>query len=130
MAMRQYSAYIPDKMNLVGNVANYWRTFKRDFLNYSITSRLSKEVNTEYQTSDLGVGNWEFFVCLFVCLFVCFLATIGQDLFDIYDGLEFDNEEDKMVLEIVMKILKDFFVGETHEAFESYKFHLRKQEPT
>ena len=26
------------------------------------------------------------------------------------------------------KKLEDFFVGETHEAFESYKFHLRKQE--
>ena len=27
-----------------------------------------------------------------------------------------------------MKKLEDFFVGDTHEAFESYKFHLRKQE--
>ena len=26
------------------------------------------------------------------------------------------------------KKLEDFFVGETHEAFESYKFHIRKQE--
>ena len=49
---------------------------------------------------------------------------------DIYDGLEFDNEEDRMDLEIVMKRFEDFFVGETHKAFESYKFHLRKQEPT
>ena len=35
-----------------------------------------------------------------------------------------------MDLEIVMKKLEDFFAGETHEAFESYEFHLRKQEPT
>ena len=84
---------------------------KHNFFNYSIASRLSKEVDTEYQTS-------------------VFLATIGQDVFDIYDGLEFDNEEDKMDLEIVMKKLEDFFAGETHEAFESYKFHHWKQEPT
>ena len=35
-----------------------------------------------------------------------------------------------MDLEIVIKKLEDFFVGETHEAFESYKFHLWKQKPT
>ena len=87
------------------------RMFKCNFLNYSIANRLLKEVDTEYQTS-------------------VFLATIGQDVFDIYDGLEFDKEEDKMDLEIVMKKLEDFFTGETHKVFESYKFHLRKQEPT
>ena len=54
-------------MSFVENVINNWRTFKRNFLNYSIARRLSKEVNTEYQTS-------------------VFLATIGQDVFDIYDG--------------------------------------------
>ena len=55
---------------------------------------------------------------------------IGQDVFEIYYGLEFDHEEDKMDLEIVMKKLEDFFMGKTHEVFELYKFHLRKQEPT
>ena len=51
--MRQYSANVPspEKMSLVGVVAKNWRTFKRNLLNYSLTSRLSKEVDTEYQTS-------------------------------------------------------------------------------
>ena len=35
-----------------------------------------------------------------------------------------------MDVEIVMNKLENLFVGETHEAFESYKFHLRKQEPS
>ena len=73
-------------MSWVGNVANNWRTFKRIFLSYSIEIRPSKEADTEYQTS-------------------VFLATIGQDLFDIYNELEFDNEKDKINLEIVMKKL-------------------------
>ena len=51
-------------------------------------------------------------------------------MFDIYNGLEFYHEEDKMDLEIIMNKWKDFFVGKTHEAFESYKFHLRKQKPS
>ncbi|KAG1671242.1 Transposon Ty3-I Gag-Pol polyprotein [Nymphon striatum] len=29
-----------------------------------------------------------------------------------------------------MQRFEEFFVGETHEAFESYKFHMRKQEPS
>ena len=51
--MRQYSANIPppEKMSLVGNVANNCGTFKRIFLNNSIASRLSKKADIEYQTS-------------------------------------------------------------------------------
>ena len=50
MAMRQYSANIPppEKMSLVGNVANNWLKFKRNFLNCSIASRLSKEADTDF----------------------------------------------------------------------------------
>ena len=67
MAMRQYSANIPppEKTSLVGNIANNSQTFKLNFFNYSIASRLSKEANTEYQTS-------------------VFLAMIGQGVFNIY----------------------------------------------
>ena len=84
--MRQSSVNVPPpgKRSLVGNVANNWRTFKRNFYHYSIASKLSKEADTKYQAS-------------------VFLAAIDQDVFDIYDGLEFVYEEDKMDLEIVMK---------------------------
>ena len=51
--MRQYPANIPppEKMSLVRDIANNLQTFKRNFLNNSIASRLSKKVDTEYQTS-------------------------------------------------------------------------------
>ena len=77
MAIKQYSPNIPppEKMTLFGNVANNWRTFKREFLVYSIVNRLSKKIETS-----------------------AFLTTIGQDVFDIYDGSEFDNEEYKIDL--------------------------------
>ena len=60
MAMRQYSANIPppEKMSLVKSVANNWRTFKRNFLNYSIASRLSKAVDSKYQTSVIFGNYW------------------------------------------------------------------------
>ena len=40
-------------------------------------------------------------------------------MFDIYDGLELDNEEDKMDLEIVMNKL-GFFEGETYRRRDGY----------
>lgn len=91
MDIKQFSANIPPskRISLVGNVANNWRNFKQDFLNYSIASRLSREADTSYQTS-------------------VFLATIGEDSYDIYEGLKFNSEENKTDLEKVMKF-KDFF---------------------
>ena len=83
MAMRQYSANIPppEKMSLVGNVTINWRMFKCNFF---------KLLNSE-QTLE-GGQYW-------ISDFIFFWAMIGQDVFDIYDGLEFGNEEDKMDLE-------------------------------
>ena len=49
--------------------------------------------------------------------------------YDIYDGLKFSSEEDKMKLDIMIKKkFKEFFKGETHENYKSYKFHLWKQD--
>ena len=100
---------VPEKMSFSGCKAENWRTFKRNFLNYSIASRLTKEPDTEYQTSVL-------------------LSIIGQDAYDVYEGLDFDSEDDRNDFHTVMDKFEEFFVGDRHEAYESYRFHLRKQE--
>lgn len=41
--------------------------------------------------------------------------------------MKFDNEEEKENLEVVITKFKEFFVGETHEVYEAYKFHIQKQ---
>ena len=73
----------PEKMVVVGNVANNRRKFKRNFLNNSITNRLSREPDTAYETS-------------------VFFATIGEKANNIWDELKFDSE-DRMKLDIVIK---------------------------
>ena len=92
MVRKQFSANIPasEQMLLVGNVANNSWKFKQNFLNYSITSRLSREPNLSYQTS-------------------VSLSTILEEAYDIYDGLKFDREEDKMKLDIlIFKKMRNF----------------------
>lgn len=91
---------------VISKVANNWQKFEQNFVKYFITSRLSRESNISASL---------------------FLATIEKEAYDIYDGLRCDCE-DKMDLMIVIKKFKEFFVGEMHEAYESYQFHLRKQE--
>ena len=57
-----------------------------------------------------------------------FFATIREEANDIYDWLRFDSEEDKIKLDIMIKKFEEFFVGDMHEANQSYKFLPRKPE--
>ncbi|CAM1319294.1 Uncharacterised protein r2_g2747 [Pycnogonum litorale] len=99
----------PSKMNIEGNLAVNWRRFIRQFNNYMIASRLNKEDDAEYKMA-------------------IFLATIGEDAHDLFDGLKFYNDEHKKDINKVIEKFHEFFIGETHEAYEAYKFHSRKQE--
>ena len=79
----KFSANISAPENF-GNVANNKWKFQQNFQNYSITNWLFWEPEIAYQTS-------------------VFLAIIGEEADDINDGLNFDNKEDKMKLNIAMK---------------------------
>ena len=76
-------------MILVGNVVNYRLKFKRNFLNYSIASRLSREPNTAYQTS-------------------VFLSIISKEAYDINNGLNFGSRKDNETWHRVEKIWRIF----------------------
>ena len=113
MQSRQYTANVPlpSKLNVSdGCLSHNWKKFKRQFQNYRVASRLDKEPN-EFQST-------------------VFLATVGEDAMDIFDGFKFEQEADMQDLGKIMEKFQDFCVGETHEAYESYKFHLRRQEPS
>jgi len=100
---KQFTANVPapDKMCLEGNLSQNWKRFKRQLGNHCIASRLSREEGKNYQVA-------------------VFLAVFGPGACEIYGKLKFEAPDDKNDLKI-----EDFFV---EKAFESYKFHLRKQE--
>ena len=99
---KQFTANVPapDKMCLEGNLSQNWKRFQWQFENYSIASRLSREEDENYHVA-------------------IFLAILGPDACEIYDNLKFEASDDKNYLKKVMEKLEDFFVGNTHEAFES-----------
>ena len=105
MQSRQYTANVPlpSKLNVSdGCLSHNWKKFKRQFQNYRVASRLDKEPN-EFQSA-------------------VFLATVGEDAMDIFDGFKFEQEADMQDLGKIMERFEDFCVGETHEAYECTSF--------
>ena len=100
---KQFSAQIPVPAKLrihEEGVANKWKQFHRSWKIYEKASRLSEEENA-YRCS-------------------VFLACIGEEALAIFDGFQFDSEDDKDDIDIVIQKFEEFCVGATHEAYESF----------
>ena len=105
---------LPSKLELTGDLATNWKKFHRAWNNYEIAARLkdpeNPTVNKPLRTATL-------------------LTCIGSDALDVYEGLEFENEDDKKDIDIVLQKLQRYCIGETNEIYERYRFNKRDQEP-
>ncbi|XP_048745965.2 uncharacterized protein K02A2.6-like [Ostrea edulis] len=99
---------IPGKLDLKGNLCTNWKKFKRIWSNYETASTL-KEKDKEVRTAT-------------------FLTCIGADALDIFDGLQFDSEDDKKDIDKVLEKFESFCIGQTNETYERYTFYKRDQE--
>ena len=98
----------PTKLDMKGNLATNWKKFKRVWENYEIASGLKTKEN-EMRTAT-------------------FLTCIGAEALEIYDGLQFDNENQSKDITVVLQKFESFCIGETNETYERYKFNKRDQE--
>jgi len=93
--------------------ATNWKKFQRAWNNYEIAARLKDpehpDVNKSLRTATL-------------------LTCIGSDALDVYDGLDFESEEQKKDIDVVLQKLQSYCIGETNEIYERYKFNKRDQE--
>ena len=96
---------LPSKLELTGNLATNWKKFHLDWNNYEIAARLkdpeNPAVNKSLRTATL-------------------LTCIGSDALDVYEGLEFENEDDKKDIDIVLQKLQRYCIGETNKIYERY----------
>ena len=90
------------KLELTGNLVTNWKKFHCDW-NYKIAARLkdpeNPAVNKSLRTATL-------------------LTCIGSDALDVYEGLEFENEDDKKDIDIVLQRLQRYCIGETNEIYQ------------
>ena len=83
---------IPKKLDITGNLATNWRTFKRDWRNYEIASKLAKE------DMEIRVAT--------------FLACIGSEAMNIFDGLNLTEEQKSDITE-VLSVFEIYCIGMT-----------------
>ena len=93
-------------------MATNWKKFHRAWNNYEIAACLKENstVNKSLRTATL-------------------LTCIGLDALDVYERLEFANEDDKKDIDSVLQKLQRYCVGETNEIYERYQFNKRDKEP-
>ncbi len=106
---RRLNVPLPPKLEVRGDIGGNWRKFKRTWDNYEIVTRLNEE-NQRYRTATL-------------------LTCIGPEALDLYDGLEFANENERHNIDAVLRKFHEFCLGEVNETYQSYLFHKRQQEP-
>ena len=97
----------PGKLNTSGNLADAWKSYKQVWENYSLISGLNS------QTEDYKVA--------------FFLHCVGTEGLKIYNGFQFENENDK-ILNKVLEKFDEFTLGQTNETYERYIFNSRNQE--
>ena len=85
-----------------------WRKFKRAWDTYEEASRLNTQDN-KYRAA----------------VFKSCLSDAAQDVFE---GLPFEQADDKDDITKIVPLFEQYCQGETCEVYETYKFHQRKQE--
>lgn len=105
---------MPSQLSMSGNLATNWKRFYRAWNNYEIAARLKDPsnpgTNKELRTATL-------------------LTCIGADALDVFDGLDFETDAQKKDIDVVLKKLEKYCIGETNETYERYRFNKREQEP-
>ena len=94
---------LPPPLQLKRNTSVNWKRFQQAWNNYEITSRL-KTQDKELRTATL-------------------MTFIGQDALEIYDGLAFDNDDQRKDTDLVLQKLGEFCVNTTNEIYERYAFN-------
>ena len=103
----------PGKLDIFSSsIEDTWRRWKRQWASYSVATRLDKETS-EYRVAVL-------------------LTCLGPEALEIHDGFSFDETqgEDKNDIDHVLKKFDKYFMAETNEAYESYRFNKADQTET
>ena len=95
---------VPLSPNFVttGDLASQWKKYKQIWDSFEIVTGL-KEKSSAYQTAR-------------------FITCIGSKALEIFNGLPFENEEDKNDIDKVFELFQNYCIGETNVIYERYIF--------
>jgi len=100
---------VPDPLRVTGNnMADDWRRFREQFEYYELAADLT-EASQEKRAA-------------------VFLTCIGNEAYDVYRTLQFDQDRDRKRLDPVIEAFERFCVGAVNVTYERYMFNRRVQE--
>ncbi|XP_062567680.1 uncharacterized protein K02A2.6-like [Saccostrea cucullata] len=99
---------LPPKLELAGNVAQHWKSWKQLWDSYVIVTGLSEKTNA-YQVAT-------------------FVTCIGPEGLEVYNGLPFKDENEKNDPATILKLMEEYCVGKTNTIYERYVFNNKHQE--
>ena len=99
----------PDKLNIKGNITENWKAFKQMWSNYAVIMNIGSQ-SQQYQVA-------------------LFLHCIGPEALIIYNGMSFEDAEDREKLDCIIQKCDQFTIGEVNETYERYVFNSRNQAP-
>ena len=113
MAARKFSPHgipPPEKLKVSDDteLSQNWKRFLCGWKNYEVATNLKAEASE------------------FRC--AIFMTMIGSDALELFESFKFAEGESEEDIVVVIKKFEDYCVEQTHEAFESFRFHSRDQE--
>lgn len=99
---------LPPKIQLKGNLANNWKTWKQIWDAYELVTK-NKEQSHQYRVAT-------------------FITVIGREAIEIHNGLPFANEDEKQDMDKILELWQNYCMGKTNITYERYTFNLRNQE--
>ena len=99
----------PSHLDVKENIAENWKTFKQAWTSYAIIINIYQQPEA-YQVA-------------------FFLHCIGPEALKVFNGMSFDNTQEREKLESIMKKFDEFTIGETNETYQRYVFNTGNQSP-
>ena len=99
---------LPPKLDLTGNIAQHWKTWKQIWDSYVIVTGLSDK-GKPYQVAT-------------------FITCIGPDGLEVYNGLPFKDDNERNDPATILKLMEKHCVGKTNTIYERYIFNNMHQE--
>lgn len=99
---------LPPKLSIERDMASAWKKWRQIWDSFELVSGLNQRPN-------------KFRVATFV-------TCIGSDALDIYNGLPFDQDEQKEDIDVVLQLMEKYCIGETNTIYERYVFNNRSQD--
>ena len=99
---------LPPALDMQGSLADKWRKWRQVWDSYEVIASL-KAKPQEYRLAT-------------------FITCTGPAALDVYNGLPFEQEDDRKSRDTVINLMEKHCIGETNVIYERYVFNNRNQE--